>query len=66
MNTVVAPVSLLNSSKLRRRHAATNGNASATAKKLGGSGERFIEKCDEFGQRVRRNDGHKWKARDAT
>jgi hypothetical protein len=44
MNTVVAPVSLLNTSKLPRRLAVTNQNATATAKKLGVGGERFTEK----------------------
>jgi hypothetical protein len=44
MNTVVAPATLLNTSRLPRRLAVTNQDATATAKKLGAGGERFTEK----------------------
>ncbi len=48
MNTVVAPVTLLNTSKLPRRLAVTNGNVTAAAKKLGISRRTLHRKINEM------------------
>ena len=48
MNTVVAPVTLLNTSKLPRRLAVTNGNVTAAAKKHGISRRTLHRKINEM------------------